>query len=220
LIHATAEPPNVPDLMAGLHDMRQVQGHAGAVVEAACRSFAFVFLHPFGDGSGRIHRLLLHHVLAIRRFLPPHLVVPISSVILRTPHDYDAVLEGFSRAVLPLVKCTVGDEGELRIQSAPDDAHQFPDLTPQCEACFGWLETALEEDLPKELAFLSSFDEVRRKMRRIIEMPDRKELLFIKLCLQGGGRLSKTKRALFSELSDETIERLERVVAVALNASS
>lgn len=53
-------------LRAAWARMRPVEGPGGAVVEAACRSFAFVFIHPFGDGNGRIHRLLLHNVLALR----------------------------------------------------------------------------------------------------------------------------------------------------------
>jgi hypothetical protein len=154
----------------------------------------------------------------MRRFLPRDLVVPVSSVILRDLRQYDEVLEDFSRPLLPLLRYTISDQGELGIQSAPDDAYRYPDLTPQCEATFDWLATALEQDLPKELAFLQTFDEVRQKMRAIVEMPDRKEQLFIKLCLQGGGRLSKAKKALFSELPDDVLERLERIVADALQS--
>lgn len=214
--HIGARSAITPELMAGLRNLRQVQGPGGPVVEASCGSFGFVFIHPFGDGNGRIHRLLLHHVLARRHFLPRDLVVPISSVILRDLRAYDEVLEDFSRPRLRLTKYSISDQGELAIQSAPDDAYRYPDLTPQTEATFAWLATALEEDLPKELAFLRNFDEVRQQMRAIVEMPDRKEQLFIKLCLQGRGRLSKAKRALFDELSDDVITRLEGIVADAL----
>ncbi len=33
--------------------------------------FGFVFLHPFEDGNGRLHRYLIHHVLSARQFTPP-----------------------------------------------------------------------------------------------------------------------------------------------------
>jgi hypothetical protein len=117
---------------------------------------------------------------------------------------------------MPLVKYALTENGELSIHTAPDDAYRFPDLTPQCEATFAWLDNALEEDLQKELNFFRTFDEVRQKIRTIIEMPDRKEQLFIKLSLQNGGHLSKTKRALFRELSDDVIERIEQIVVDAL----
>jgi hypothetical protein len=34
------------------------------VVAAAVASFGFVFIHPFSDGNGRIHRLLIHYMLS------------------------------------------------------------------------------------------------------------------------------------------------------------
>ncbi|WP_434725632.1 Fic family protein [Mesorhizobium sp. RIZ17] len=39
-----------------------------AVVAAAIFAFGFVYIHPFEDGNGRIHRYLIHHVLAMHRF--------------------------------------------------------------------------------------------------------------------------------------------------------
>jgi hypothetical protein len=121
--------------MTGWSRMRSLLGPGGAVVEAACRAFAFVFIHPFGDGNGRIHRLLLHSVLARRDYLPHHIVVPISAVILRHMDQYDQVLEDFSRRVMPLVDYRIDEEGEMTIASAPDDAYRYPDLTPRSSRC-------------------------------------------------------------------------------------
>jgi hypothetical protein len=214
--HVGARSEVTPDLMTGWSRMRSLLGPGGAVVEAACRAFAFVFIHPFGDGNGRIHRLLLHSVLARRDYLPHHIVVPISAVILRHMDQYDQVLEDFSRRVMPLVDYRIDEEGEMTIASAPDDAYRYPDLTPQCEATYFWLDRALEEDLLQQLAFLRGYDEMIPRFRAIVEMPDKKEQLFIKLCLDNGGRLPKRKRDRFAELSDETIERLETIVAEAM----
>jgi len=44
----------------------------------------FVLIHPFEDGNGRIHRFLIHHVLARRGFTPQGLLFPVSAVML---HD-------------------------------------------------------------------------------------------------------------------------------------
>jgi Fic family protein len=35
-------------------------------VLAAAIAFGFVFIHPFVDGNGRLHRYIIHHVLAKR----------------------------------------------------------------------------------------------------------------------------------------------------------
>jgi len=48
-------------------------------------------------------------------------------------------------------------------------------------------------------------------MREIVEMPDRKEQLFIKLCLNNGGKLAARKRGNFAELDDTTVAALEAV---------
>lgn len=218
--HVGARSASTPDLMAAWARMRPVEGPGGAVIEAACHSFTFVFIHPFGDGNGRIHRLLLHNILALRAYLPPRLVVPISAVLLADPQGYDQALESFSRRILPLVDYKLDDEGELVIRNDTDDLYRYPELTMVCEATFEWLERAIEVDLVAELDFLRRFDEVRARMRTIVEMPDRKEQNFIKVCLAHGGKLSARMRQQFAELDDATIATLEVIVRDAMQLSA
>ena len=68
-----------------------------AVIGAAVLAFGFVYVHPFVDGNGRIHRYLIHHVLAQRGFNPAGVVFPISAAILARVDDYQAVLEDYSQ---------------------------------------------------------------------------------------------------------------------------
>ncbi|MFC7667675.1 Fic family protein [Hymenobacter humi] len=44
---------------------------ASPVLSAAAIAFGFVFIHPFVDGNGRVHRYLIHHLLARLGFTPP-----------------------------------------------------------------------------------------------------------------------------------------------------
>lgn len=215
--HVGARSASTPALMEAWARLRPVLGAGGPVVEAACRSFGFVFIHPFGDGNGRIHRLLLHNVLAIRGYLPPRLIVPISAVLLADPQGYDAALESVSRRILPQLRFSLDAEGELTIRGDPDDLYRTLDLTAVCEATFGWLERAIEVDLVEELEFLRRFDEVRVRMRRLVEMPDRKEQAFIKLCLGNGGKLAARKRSYFAEIDDATLTALEAIVLDAMS---
>jgi Fic family protein len=52
------------------------------VLQAAATAFGFVYVHPFQDGNGRVHRCLIQGVLAERVFTPPGMVFPVSSELL------------------------------------------------------------------------------------------------------------------------------------------
>ena len=212
----------VPEVMTLWARLRPVTGDLGPVVDAACQSFTFVFIHPFGDGNGRIHRLLLHHILAKREYMPSNLVVPISSVISNDMDRYDATLEDFSRRAMRATETSykLDEDGRLEIQKQRDDLFRYPDLTAQVESTFGWLRQAIEEDLLRELDFLSRFDTVRSRMREVVNLPDRLEQLFVKLCLHNRGTISKRKRHHFSALDDETVARLESIVRDEMSGTS
>ncbi|MDD4250431.1 MAG: Fic family protein, partial [Methanosarcina sp.] len=65
-------PGDLPDLMEGLVKAckRMLSSEIHPVVSAAVISFGFVFLHPFEDGNGRVHRFLIHTSLK-KPGLPP-----------------------------------------------------------------------------------------------------------------------------------------------------
>jgi hypothetical protein len=50
---------------------------------------------------------------------------------------------------------------------------------------------------------------------QIVDMPDQRASLLLKLILQNGGKLSKAKRSQFSELTDAEVERIESAVQIA-----
>jgi len=67
-----------------------------------------------------------------------------------------------------------------------------------------WLKP-IRTDLREEIGFLKVFDAAIRATMDIIDMPDRRASLLMRLILQNNGRLSQTKRATFSELRDDEI---------------
>jgi Fic family protein len=66
------------------------------VLKAAATAFGFVYIHPFQDGNGRLHRCLIHHVLMERKFTPPGIVFPVSSVMLTRIDNYRDSLQAHS----------------------------------------------------------------------------------------------------------------------------
>jgi len=212
------KPKDLPDLMEGLENThRQMEnGGVSPVIHAAAVAYGFVFLHPFEDGNGRIHRFLIHNVLARRGFTPSGLIFPVSAAMLHRLDEYDASLEAFSRPLMPLVQYTLDDEGRMTVQNDTLRWYQYIDLTFQAEALFGFIEQTIETELAEELAFLAHYDQTKKAIQAIVDMPDRQIDLFIRLCVQNHGRLSATKRTShFAKLSDNEVAGMERAVQAA-----
>ena len=53
--------------------------HASHAMDRGAPIHVVIYVHPFQDGNGRMHRCLIHHVLAERKFTPPGMVFPVSS---------------------------------------------------------------------------------------------------------------------------------------------
>lgn len=64
--HISARWQDIEGLINGLLETNNLltERQFHPVLSAAMISFGFVFIHPFVDGNGRIHRYLIHHLLA------------------------------------------------------------------------------------------------------------------------------------------------------------
>lgn len=209
------KPEDLPDLMDGLTAAHEIMesGNFPAVVHAAAISYGFVFLHPFEDGNGRIHRFLIHNILARRKFTPEGIMFPVSASMLKNLADYDASLEAFSRKLMPLVEYSLDERGRMTVHNDTVDWYRYIDMTSQVEALFKFIERTIDTELAGELAFLAGYDTAKKTIREIVDMPDRQIDLFIRFCLQNNGRLSGRKRAdHFAFLSDREIAALEEAV--------
>ena len=78
----------------------------------------------------------------------------------------------------------------------------------------------VRRDLKEELGFVAVFDRAFNAVREIVDMPDRRAWLFVRLSMQNGGRLSIVKRSQFQELSDAEIAQLEAQVQQAMSAEA
>lgn len=212
------QPHDLDALMEGWMETCRLlqQGNVHPVVTAAVAGFGFVFLHPFEDGNGRLHRFLLHHALAVGKFNPPGMIFPVSATMLKQMSRYDAALETYSREIAKHVLYRLNEQGSMQVMNETVPFYRYPDLTQQTEALFGFIEDTIEKELRTELEYLEAFDTARRKMRDVVDMPDRRLDLFLRICMQGKGDLSKTKRRLFPELSDDECRKMEEIVREAL----
>ena len=215
-IHFVApKPDDLTVLMEGLiaTHRRMEAGAVPPVIQAAAIAYGFVFLHPFEDGNGRIHRFLIHNILARRGFTPESVMFPISAAMLKNPADYDASLDAFSRQLMPLVEYTLDQDGRLTVHNNTAIWYRYIDMTSQAEALFRFIDQTIDTELADELAFLANYDETKQALQNIVDMPDRQIDLFIRFCLQNNGRLSARKRAShFEDLADEEIDAMEQAV--------
>ena len=184
------------------------------VVAATVASFGFVFIHPFSDGNGRIHRLLIHYMLSRAGFTPRGLIFPVSAVMLAHRAEYDSCLETFSAPLMRLLDYDEKDDGVVTVEGETARYYRYFDATPMAEALYGWVERTIQKEFRSELEFVLRFREARRAIENIVELPDRAANLFIKICLSNGGKLSAGKRkTYFSKLTEKEVRAMERAVS-------
>ena len=217
-------PQDLGELMATFLETsrRILNSNCHPVLTAAVIAYPFVFLHPFTDGNGRLHRFLIHYVLSFRRFAPDGVVFPISATMLHRTRDYDASLESFSKLLLPLVVYNLDEHGRMTVQNDTRDLYRYVDCTTIAETLFSFVEDTIEKELPAEIQFLQQYDTARRLMRNVVDLPNRHADLLLRLCLQNQGRLSKNKRQMeeYARLTEVEIAGLEAAVIEAFDLKS
>jgi hypothetical protein len=216
------KPEDLAELMEGLIASHEVMGAGGVcpLIHAAAVAYGFVFLHPFEDGNGRIHRFLIHHVLARRGFTPAGVIFPVSAAMLKNPADYDASLEAFSEPLMDLVEYALDEAGRMTVRNDTATWYRYIDMTAQAEALFRFIEQTINTELVEELAFIANYDRTKKAIQEIVDLPDQRIDLFIRFCLQHNGRLSARKRSShFDNLTDDEIRRMEDAVRAAYVAA-
>ena len=209
--HISARPDDLPQLVEGLTAFcRETAQLLDPVVAASVLAFGFVYIHPFDDGNGRLHRYLVHHVLAQRGFTPPGLAFPVSAAILDRIDDYRAALEDYSQRLLPFVRWEPTEHGNVRVLNDTGDYYRYFDATPQTEFLCSCVQRTIELDLPEEAEFLRRYDAFRNGLNLIVDMPERLSNLLFRFLRQNAGTLSRRRRKReFAALKDDEVTRIE-----------
>lgn len=212
-----ARPEDLRELMAGLIEFSKLfrarPDAIDAIIAATSLAFGFVFAHPFMDGNGRLHRYLIHAVLAASGFTPKGIVLPVSAVILANLDDYVRVLERFSK---PIMARTKYNPDVPAVPASGNDAlyFRFFDATDQASFLYQALERTVMHDLGAEIDFLLGFDNARSKLGDLLDWPAHALDLFIKVVQQNANSLSIAKRrSHFAWMTDAEVARGEAIVA-------
>jgi len=213
--HISARPGDLSDLTEGMiaFDRGPAQ-EMDPVIAAAILAFGFVYAHPFEDGNGRLHRYLIHHVLAERGYTPPGIVFPVSAAILRQIDRYRETLESYSRRLLPHIRWEPTDAFNIRVKNDTGDFYRFFDATPHAEFLYDCVRQVIERDLPEESDWLRRYDAFRGRIGAMLEMPERTMDLLFRFLDQNDGVLSRrARRKEFAALTDAESKRVEAVFA-------
>ena len=214
--HIDARPEDLESLVAGViaFIQRSLAGGIDPIVTAAAAAFGLVYIHPFQDGNGRLHRWLIHHVLAAGGVTPSDLVFPVSSVIHRRLEAYRAVLQSYSEPLLPLIEWEETEGHNVRVTSETTAFYRYFDATRHAEFLYSCVQETVERDLPEEIDFLKNRDRFRRSVQEIVEFPARLEDQLFAFLSQNAGVLAKRRRRReFAELRDSEVEEIQELYA-------
>ena len=181
------------------------------ILAATMIAFGFVFIHPFVDGNGRIHRYLIHHVLAKMNFSKQGIVFPVSAAMLSRINEYRKALEDYSLPRLELIEWKETKDHNIEVLNETKDLYRFFDATKQAEFLYSCVKNTVEEIIPKEIEYLVRFDEMKQYLESRFEIPDKTVSLLIRFLEQGEGKLSeRAKKNEFNKFTTKEIASIEK----------
>jgi hypothetical protein len=209
MLHTLGAPPAfLPDLMEGLDAYFSASEDVSPVVRAAAISFPFIYIRPFEDGNGRLHRYLIHDILARAQIGGQGVIIPVSEEI----RINNLCLEQFSKPLLAAAEYSLNEAGLLTVQNPADleGFYRYPDLTLPCECLAQVLEQTIRKAVPQDIHLLEKWDRARAAITEIVDLPDRlREQILIRL-LKFDGKLAPNRtKGEFPELTEQEISNIE-----------
>ena len=210
--HISARWQDIEQLISGLLGtyslLENTQFHS--VLTAATVAYGFVFIHPFSDGNGRIHRYLIHHILAEQNFTPQGIIFPVSAAILEQIDDYRKVLKEYSHPVLDFIEWERTPDNNVKVLNDTSDYYKYFDVTSLTEFLFECVNKTVDTIIPQEISYLKKFDEFKSWVDDKFEMPDKLVSLLVRFLEQNNGVLSdRAKTNEFVRLKKDEIELIQ-----------
>lgn len=213
-----ARPQDLQPLMQGMiaANQRMREGELDSVLQAAATAFGFVYIHPFQDGNGRLHRCLIHHVLAERKFTPPGMVFPVSPVMLDRIDTYRDTLRAHSSPLMNFIEWRPTPGRNVEVLNDTADLYRYFDCTEAAEFLYACVARAIDKDLPQEIDFLRRNDGAMRRIMNTVEMPDRMAENLVRFIRLNDGKLGrKRQEGEFEKLTDDEVASIEAIVREA-----
>lgn len=218
------EPELAVELMDGLMRLaNQPPATLDPLVHAAVVSFAFVFIHPFMDGNGRLSRFLIHHCLGQSGRLPPQFLLPISVAMKKHEGEYLQALTTFSKPARQLCQVTWAGDEHYTYDWVPDADTWFRhmDLTEAVGFTLAMAEASLDTHMRQEVEFLGLFDRVQRHINERHDLRGSDLATLIVTIFQNGGILSNNRRKRYADrVQAPVLDAVERAVSRAMRGEA
>jgi Fic/DOC family len=211
--HISARWQDLDALLNGLvkTDSKLEKSEFHPVLTAAMIAFGFVFIHPFVDGNGRIHRYLMHHILAKMKFTIQGVIFPVSAAILEQIDDYRKVLESYSHPLLDFIEWKTTQDHNVEVLNDTADYYKYYDATLQAEFLFDCIDYTIRTVIPEEVSYLQNYDKMKAWLDDNYEMPDKTVALLIRFLEQNNGTFSnRAQRKEFSALTNDEMGLIEQ----------
>lgn len=221
----------ISGMMEGLRAYEERTRGQNPLLRAAVLSFGFVYIHPLGDGNGRLSRFLINDLLRRDDFLPSPMILPVSAVISENAasrQQYDAALERLSRPLMAVMRslCEFG-ANRRHIDGVVSKLHvsdwgrgeptwRYTDLTQQARYLVGVIEHSIRHGLKGEAQYLRHYDAALEFLKGIIEGRDEDYGKIIHSISQNtgiSGKLRKTYPEVFED--HQLAARIERGILEA-----
>lgn len=211
--HISAKWEDIELLVKGLLKTNELllKSDFDAVLSAAIIAFGFVFIHPFEDGNGRIHRYLIHHVLARKKFSDQGIIFPVSAAMLNHIVEYQEVLESYSHPLLQHIEWRETKDHNVEVLNDTIDYYRYFDLTKQAEFLYDCVFDTIQNIIPNEFSYLLKYNEFKVYLEAEFEMPEKIIALLTRFLEQNNGKLSeRAKMKEFAKLSQVEIQLIEK----------
>ncbi|MEK8030995.1 Fic family protein [Ideonella sp. DXS29W] len=218
------EPELAAGLMNGLMNLaNQRPAELDPLVHAAVVSLAFVFIHPFMDGNGRLSRFLIHHCLGQSGRLPPQFLLPISVAMKKHETEYLQALTAFSRPARQLCQVKWAGDEHYTYAWAPESDTWFRtmDLTEAVTFTLAMAQASLDTHMREEVEFLGLFDRVKRHINDRYDLRGSDLATLIVTIFQQGGTLSRNRRKRYADrVQPHVLDAIEEAVSQAMQGQA
>lgn len=177
----------MPHMMEGLRAYELRTRGQSPLLRAAALSFGFVYIHPLGDGNGRLSRFLINDILRRDGFLPAPVILPVSAVISESAvrrAAYDTALEHLSRPLMAVMNAVCRFGATVRYEDGVEsNLHVadwgrglatwcYADLTFQAAYLVDVIRHSIVHGLKDEALYLQRYETARDSLKEIIEGRD------------------------------------------------